>query len=395
MKKTALTLMTTLAALTLAGPVLACDGSAGSPPIPTLVNSFNMGWGIRGGYGSGGALVFGVAIDPITGNVYAIDYYGHIWSITRGPAKGGPQNFVNMNPDVSAVYAANPATGQPAVIVNTIYTGAPQAYGIALDPKTGKIYVAEQSTVSSVPGNGQVLVFNESTNSLIATIPMSDPQFVAVDSATGTVYVTNYINGRLNTTEVVVVDEKTNAITATIPTANGTEYIALDPQRRKAFVTSPVKGSVTVIDLTPGVATTNTVIATIPVSNYADGVDVDPTTGKVYVSNYLAETVSVIDENTLTVINTISDAGFHPYTVVVDSDHGTVYVLNSAKDPYVANTTGIVINEKTDTVTGTFNVFTQPRSMVLDKKRGLLYIGAGEPNQDASLSIYKTQTRPW
>ena len=80
--------------------------------------------------------------------------------------------------------------------------------------------------------------------------------------------------------------------------------------------------------------------------------------------------------------------------MVADSVNGAIYVVNRAKDPGFANgTTALVIDEQTDTVTGTFNVFSGPRSIAIDQKSGLLYIGGGAPNQAASVAIY--QTRPY
>ena len=109
-------------------------------------------------------------------------------------------------------------------------------------------------------------------------------------------------------------------------------------------------------------------------------------------SNYFDETISVIDEKTEKVIAVIPDTGFHPSKAVADSSTGTVYVLNRAKDPGFANgTTALVIDEATDTVAGTFNVFSGPRSIAIDQKSGLLFVGGGAPNDAASVAIYQTK----
>ena len=62
------------------------------------------------------------------------------------------------------------------------------------------------------------------------------------------------------------------------------------------------------------------------------------------------------------------------------------------KNPGFANgTTALVIDEATDTVAGTFNVFSGPRSIAIDQKSGLLFVGGGAPNDAASVAIYQTK----
>lgn len=373
MNKIAYTLMTALVALALAGPVWACDSSV---PLPALVNAVNLAWGTQGGNGE----EVGLAVNSNTGKVYATDFNGRVSLITQGAAPYSMINDVNMNPDLQAIYWS--FLPESTISVNTVApTQGTYSQGIALDPKTGNVYVASEAPYNTVN------VINEKTNAVIATISMTDPRYPAVDSETGKVYVTSY-----STSTVSVIDEKTNTVVATIPVGSGPQEVAVDPKTQKAYVINFAGGTVSVIS-----TQTNSVIATIPVGTGGAnprGMALDPKTGKVYVANYFAETISVIDENSESVIATIPDTGYHPVNMVADSVNGAIYVVNRAKDPGFANgATALVIDEQTDTVTGAFNVFSGPRSIAIDQKSGLLYIGGGAPNQAASVAIY--QTRPY
>jgi hypothetical protein len=95
---------TSLLAMTLAAPAAdATERPSGLPPIPHLISAVNMAWGTQGGNGEEVAL----AVDPTTGNVFATDFDGHISLITHSPA-GRVRPNANLNPDLAAVYAADP-----------------------------------------------------------------------------------------------------------------------------------------------------------------------------------------------------------------------------------------------------------------------------------------------
>ena len=358
-----------LLALSLAAPA-----AAASKPIPALINALNLSWG---GAGGGNGEEVALAADPNTGNVYATDFNGHITSITSGNL---PQD-ININPDVAAIYTANPPTyPKSSILVNTISaTDGTYSQGMGIDPKTQTVYIACEAPYSTV------YVVSEITNSVIASIPVADARAVAADPNTGKVFVTQYGPGT-----VAVIDEKTQSVTATIKVGSGPQVPVVDTVSKKVYVTNYPGGTVSVID-----EKTNNVIATIPVGTGGANpiaIAVESKTGKVYVSNYFDETISVIDEKTEKVIAVIPDTGFHPSKAVADSSTGTVYVLNRAKDPGFANgTTALVIDEATDTVAGTFNVFSGPRSIAIDQKSGLLFVGGGAPNDAASVAIYQTK----
>jgi YVTN family beta-propeller protein len=105
---------------------------------------------------------------------------------------------------------------------------------------------------------------------------------VAVDTATGTVYVANAAG------TVSVIDEATNTVTATITVGKEPAGVAVDPAGT-VYVANESAGTVSVID-----AATSAVTATVGVRADPIGVAADPSTHTAYVANFGADTVSVI-----------------------------------------------------------------------------------------------------
>jgi len=121
--------------------------------------------------------------------------------------------------------------------------------------------------------------------SVTATIRVgSDPDGVAADPKTNTVYVTN-ISG--NT--VSVISGRTNTETATVRVGLFPAKVAVDPKTNTIDVTTFNANTVLVIN-----GRTNTVNATIHVGSEATGIAVDWKTNTAYVANISGHTVSVL-----------------------------------------------------------------------------------------------------
>jgi YVTN family beta-propeller protein len=134
-----------------------------------------------------------------------------------------------------------------------------------------------------------VSVIDAATTTVTATSPVgSAAGAVAVDPATGTVYVSYSVDDQIGL--VSVIDAATNTVTATIRVGSEADGVAVDPAAGTVYVVNPSNaGAVSVID-----AATNTVTATIPVGTEPEGVAVDPSTHTAYVTNTFSSTVSVI-----------------------------------------------------------------------------------------------------
>ncbi len=192
----------------------------------------------------------------------------------------------------------NNGDGTLAVIdaaTNTVTTTIPVGsypYGVAVNPKGTKVYVAN--------GNSKtVSVIDAATNTVTATIPVGTfPYGVTVDPTGAKVYVTN-----MEDNTVSIIDTATNTVIATLPVISNPWAIAFNPEGTKLYVVS--NNVTSIID-----ASTNTVISTVPVGGSRSGISFTPDGKKVYVVGN--GTVSVIDAANNKVITTISNAGFSP-----------------------------------------------------------------------------------
>ncbi len=183
--------------------------------------------------------------------------------------------------------------------------------GVAVDPATRTAYVA-----NAAYGQDSVSVIDEATNTVTATIPVgSQPYAVGVDPGSRIVYVAN-----ANSDSVSVIDAATNTVTVTISdvtplenpnTFNGLflQQMAVDPATGVVYVTDPSNDAVSVIDVA-----TNTVTGSIPVGGDPQAMAVDPRTHAAYVANNSSGTVSVISAGLPTPVTTVSSSR-NPSTV--------------------------------------------------------------------------------
>jgi YVTN family beta-propeller protein len=177
-----------------------------------------------------------------------------------------------INTDTRQVTAMIPMPVPPTV-------GAPNSFGVAVDTATGTVFVTNQ-------GSGTVSIVDPAAGQVIATIPVGGlidgPVGVAVDSTTHQAYVAVYGRGA-----IAVIDEATRSVTATIP--GGGQDVAVDPPAHALYVTNPNAGTVSVIDTQK-----QSLVTSIRVGRLASGVAVDPDNGTVYVTDSLDQTVSIL-----------------------------------------------------------------------------------------------------
>ena len=167
-----------------------------------------------------------------------------------------------------------------------------------------------------------------------------NPDFVAVNSATNTIYSSNSSAGTVS-----VVDGATNTRTATIPVAGFPQGIAANSATNQVYVAlfNGLDSKVAVID-----GGTNTLVTSISVPG-AVYVAVDAATNRIYASDS-DNTVRVIDGASNTVIAEILfDAVLEE--LAVDATRNLVYVAVAGQPPTVA-----VIDGTTNAVVNTFTV---------------------------------------
>ncbi|HEY6202541.1 MAG TPA: YncE family protein [Candidatus Limnocylindria bacterium] len=183
--------------------------------------------------------------------------------------------------------------------------------GVAVNPETGRIYVANR-------GSNTVTVIDAATDGVIATIAEGGvPTAVAVNTRTNRVYVTNLIR------TVSVIDGATNAVIASIGVGLGPFSIAVNAETDRVYVANLYDHNLSVID-----STTNSVIATLNTPDGANGIAVNPRTNRVYLTNGSSGSVSVIDGATNTVV-AAAVVGGQPYGVAVNSETNRLYVATN------------------------------------------------------------------
>jgi YVTN family beta-propeller protein len=155
--------------------------------------------------------------------------------------------------------------------------------GIAVNPKTNKIYVSDDN-------NLKVQVIDGYTNTVIAHLRMDRQQFLglAVDTST------NQIAAAIDGNELAVINGSTNAITR-ITVGNFNANVAVDSTTNRAYVTNETfaPSTVGVVDLV-----TSKVLANVATGNNPFGVAVDPRSDLVFVTNKGDNTVAVVDGKT-------------------------------------------------------------------------------------------------
>jgi YVTN family beta-propeller protein len=257
-------------------------------------------------------------------------------------------------------------------LITTVSIGG-QPGQLAVNGATNMIYVPN-TTLNSVS------VINGNSNQIVASIPLGAAPFAAaVNPTTNLVYVT------VPASSVVVIDGASNVVTATIPATNPL-WIAVNPVTNLAYFssTSSDSSSVSVIN-----GTNNQIVKTLSLATNCcvAAVAVNTTTNQIYVADdFSTEQVVVIDGNTnefrmfaipglCNLIYMAVDSSLNRI-YGADSVCGGLYVVNGANDkllttvlpkdtgPIAVNPTNheiadfainvlTFLNGRTDAVTGT------------------------------------------
>ena len=230
---------------------------------------------------------------------------------------------------------------------------------MAVNPATGQVYVANQTS-------GTVSVINGATNTVTATVPVgTNPEAVAVNPVTGQVYVVNQGSSPTSGGTVSVINGATNMVTATIPVGNFPQAVAVNAATGLVYVVNAFDATVTVIDsVNNSIATT---ISLPPGPIEAATVTVNPVTGNIYVTNNF-NTVSVINGATNAVTATIN-VGTQIDAMAVNPVTGNIYV--------VANGTVSVIDGTTNAVAATIPVEDGPFAFAVNAVTGKVYVANG------------------
>ena len=236
------------------------------------------------------------------------------------------EHGIAINPVTNKIYIAD-LSGTLTVVdgltnASTTATGTGVEYWqVAVNPVTNLVYVADRGA-----NNIDVFAGATATNTAqrVASIPtgLSGNLFaIAVNPVTNLIYACD--DGTAN---VLVIDGTSNHIVATIPTGFPTTAVAVNPATGIAYALSNIgtgnPGTVYVINGT-------SLVTSITVGNNPAALAINTALNRVYVANTDAHNVSVIDSTNAVVLTMSDNAASSPSGIAVNSITNQVYVANS------------------------------------------------------------------
>jgi YVTN family beta-propeller protein len=210
-----------------------------------------------------------------------------------GVRVGTDPTAVAIDPRTGRIYVANSGSlsvtvldGSSRGVVATVSLPS-RPWNIALNQRTGRVYV---TTAESA-----VTVIDTSTNSVSATVPLpSRPWGIAVNHRANRIYVAT------SDASVAVIDGDRDAVVGSIPVPARPWAVAVIPETNRVYVTSQESRTLSVID-----GATGTVVSNIDIRTRACGVATNPRTNRIFVTSLDASAVTVVDGTSLTVVETL------------------------------------------------------------------------------------------
>jgi YVTN family beta-propeller protein len=284
----------------------------------------------------------GLAYDSVSGLVYVTTFIGQ-----------GNGRVVCLNASTGAIVKW--------------FTVGKSPIGITFDPVNNFVYVDNGNS-------NNITVINGSSNNILTSIAINGlngtsgtPEEVAVDTATGTLYVVTAPN------TVTLVNTTTDRVVKNITVGDYPVSVYYDSASGEIFVAntnSTNSSSVSVID-----GTTESVIGSIPVGFTPTGITYDSLSSKLYVTNFNSDNISVINTTSLTVVSSIS-LWTHAFTsganMIATGLYGRLLYVSNYFRGVVA-----VINASTNTVMENLTVGTNPMGIAVDIASGRAFVAAG------------------
>jgi YVTN family beta-propeller protein len=278
------------------------------------------------------------AVNPLTNQIYVANFADFTMSVINGannsvntvPAGIEPYG-VATNPVTGNVYMTLPILNEVLVfssagsLITTIADASfDEPNGVAVNPVSNLIYV----TNGGCSCGNTVSVISGATNAVVAVIPVGNGPFaVAVNPVTNRIYVANCDDGTIS-----VIDGATNTVIgAPIPDGNpapsSPQGIAVNPVTNKIYVTDSFYGTLLTID---GSTNTPGVPQTIGFSTI--GVAVDPIRNLIYVADAgVSQAYAVSGSNGS--VTTLTDPSFAgTFWVALNPNTNLIYFTNASSN---------------------------------------------------------------
>lgn len=253
----------------------------------------------------------------------------YAWGLDPGP--------LALNPSKDIVYAANTASSSVEEIngaTNQVVANvsASQPSSLAFDDAHGLLYVASDRPFALGGKDGQLNVFNSSTDSLVAKVQVGiSPNALTVDPESGLVFV-----GNLGSDNVSVVSGTSHAVINSISTGTSPYSLTFDESNGYVYSNGGTPGNSTgQYPIISG--TTGSAVDTLPVPWVGDGSNAmvaDPVNSQVYVGGSVTATgghygpsVVIMNLTTKAVVGTISMSA-PATTMALDTRSGKVFAAS-------------------------------------------------------------------
>lgn len=217
-------------------------------------------------------------------------------------------------------------TGAPGVVATVVLPNAsviPGNYlaGNGLDPGAVAYVPALGEIFVSDLGSGNVSVINDSTDRVVAAVPVPSPCGLAYDNASGELFVASLWSG------LYVINTTSDAVGARIPlgfsssASGGVPSVVYDSGTDQIFVSNyNWQGNVSVVS-----AANDSVVAVVNVSSYPDGLAYDPAQHEVFVVAESGQDVQAISDANDTIVATALGV-IDPGDVAYDAGTGQLFV---------------------------------------------------------------------
>ena len=199
----------------------------------------------------------GIAVNPVTGEVYVADWYANHVTVLRD---GAPRGVIDVGKSPS---------------------------GVAVTPDGATILTADRDS-------DQVSVIDARSLARLATIKVGVRPFgVTIDAEGARAYTAD-----VGSNTVSVIDLATRAVVGTVPTDERPYKVAL--AKGRGFVTKSYGSDLTVFDLESLAP-----LGTIEVGDYPEGIEPTRDGNTLYVANWFSNTLSRVDPETMEVTGEI------------------------------------------------------------------------------------------
>lgn len=335
----------------------------------------------------------GVAADPSSNKVYVTNFASNSISVIdgatnkvidtikigEGDGQEGPRGLA-IDREAGVLYVANWLSDSVSIIdistntvVGKVLDVGSNPSAIAVNEKTGKVYVAGRDSVS---------VINASNGSyeLIGNLPVPAPEVddaeyllggIAISQETNLVYFTNMVS---NSTTLIDGNDDDDTIVGEIvsPAIHVPKGVAIDENWDVVYIANQGSNSLMLVD-----GSSQEIKSSVQIGGRPSSVAFNPETDMVYVGNYDAGTVSIMNGSAGNYLVGILAFGQQVMDVEVNYKTNRVYVLISTVEPDgLPRGTIVVIDGNTSGIVDRIGIDAlAPSSIAVNTETDVLYIG--------------------